>query len=188
MSDSAERRNLCLGTHRTDRGDTPMAKFMDVHSGFEGVTAAQLEEAHRADLKIEAEEGVHFEKVWLDTEAVKAFWLSTGPREESSMGLHERACHPVSAVDQTGTEAWVHGTGVRGSARVGGHPPRNPGSLVPDAGCGRIDAMSTVAIVSPGYMGAGLGWALRQGGARVVPPVHGRSERTGRLAAEAGLE
>jgi len=48
--------------------------------------------------------------------------------------------------------------------------------------------MSTVAIVSPGYMGAGLGWALREGGARVVATVRGRSERTRRLAEQAGLE
>jgi 3-hydroxyisobutyrate dehydrogenase-like beta-hydroxyacid dehydrogenase len=48
--------------------------------------------------------------------------------------------------------------------------------------------MSTVAIVSPGYMGAGLGWALREGGARVVATVEGRSARTRRLAEEAGLE
>ena len=31
-----------------------MAKFMDVHSGFHGVTGEQLAEAHEADLKIEA--------------------------------------------------------------------------------------------------------------------------------------
>jgi len=42
----------------------------------------------------------------------------------------------------------------------------------------------TVAIVSPGHMGSGLGWALRQGGARVVSTVDGRSARTVRLAAE----
>jgi 3-hydroxyisobutyrate dehydrogenase-like beta-hydroxyacid dehydrogenase len=48
--------------------------------------------------------------------------------------------------------------------------------------------MSTVAIVSPGFMGAGLGWALRKGGARVVATVHGRSARTRRLAEDAGLE
>jgi 3-hydroxyisobutyrate dehydrogenase-like beta-hydroxyacid dehydrogenase len=48
--------------------------------------------------------------------------------------------------------------------------------------------MSTVAIVSPGYMGAGLGWALREGGARVVATVRGRSDRTRRLAEQAGLE
>jgi len=48
--------------------------------------------------------------------------------------------------------------------------------------------MTTVGIVSPGQMGAGLGWALREGGARVVATVRGRSARTGRLAEEAGLE
>jgi 3-hydroxyisobutyrate dehydrogenase-like beta-hydroxyacid dehydrogenase len=37
-------------------------------------------------------------------------------------------------------------------------------------------------------MGAGLGWALREGGARVVATVRGRSERSRRLAGEAGLE
>jgi 3-hydroxyisobutyrate dehydrogenase-like beta-hydroxyacid dehydrogenase len=46
--------------------------------------------------------------------------------------------------------------------------------------------MVTVAIVSPGHMGAGLGGALRAGGARVVATTAGRSERTRRLAA--GLE
>jgi 3-hydroxyisobutyrate dehydrogenase-like beta-hydroxyacid dehydrogenase len=48
--------------------------------------------------------------------------------------------------------------------------------------------MTTVAIVSPGFMGAGLGWALREGGARVVATVSGRSARTARLAGDAGLE
>jgi 3-hydroxyisobutyrate dehydrogenase-like beta-hydroxyacid dehydrogenase len=48
--------------------------------------------------------------------------------------------------------------------------------------------MPTVAIVSPGFMGAGLGWALRLGGARVVATVHGRSARTRRHAEDAGLE
>ena len=48
--------------------------------------------------------------------------------------------------------------------------------------------MTTVAIVSPGFMGAGLGSALRAGGARVVVTVEGRSARTRRLAEQAGLE
>jgi 3-hydroxyisobutyrate dehydrogenase-like beta-hydroxyacid dehydrogenase len=46
----------------------------------------------------------------------------------------------------------------------------------------------TTAIVSAGYMGAGLGGALRSGGERVVATVAGRSARTRRLAEEAGLE
>jgi 3-hydroxyisobutyrate dehydrogenase-like beta-hydroxyacid dehydrogenase len=53
---------------------------------------------------------------------------------------------------------------------------------------GTIDRMTTVALVSPGHMGAGLGGALRSGGARVVATVTGRTPRTRRLAEEAGLE
>jgi 3-hydroxyisobutyrate dehydrogenase-like beta-hydroxyacid dehydrogenase len=48
--------------------------------------------------------------------------------------------------------------------------------------------MTTVAIVSAGFMGAGLGGALRAGGARVVVTLDGRSARTRRLAADAGLD
>jgi hypothetical protein len=39
-----------------------MTRYMDVHSGFVGVTAQQLKEAHERDLAIEADEGVHFER------------------------------------------------------------------------------------------------------------------------------
>lgn len=48
--------------------------------------------------------------------------------------------------------------------------------------------MTTVGIMSPGFMGAGLGWALQAGGARVVATLDARSVRTGRLAREAGIE
>ena len=75
-----------------------MAKFMDVHSGFVGVTGDQLAEAHDADLKIEDEEGVHFERAWLDPESGKVFCLSTAPSKEAVMRIHERAGHPTSEV------------------------------------------------------------------------------------------
>jgi hypothetical protein len=74
-----------------------MAQFMDVHSGFVGVTAEQLKEAHEADLAIEAAGG-HFERAWLDPESGKVFCLSTGPSKEAVMRVHERAGHPVSEV------------------------------------------------------------------------------------------
>ncbi len=45
-----------------------------------------------------------------------------------------------------------------------------------------------IGIVSAGAMGAGLGGALRAGGARVVTTLQGRSPRTSRLAEAAGLE
>ena len=75
-----------------------MATFMDVHKGFVGVTEEQLQQAHQADLDIEADEGVHFEKAWLDPESGKVFCLSTGPSKEAVMRIHERAGHPTSEV------------------------------------------------------------------------------------------
>jgi 3-hydroxyisobutyrate dehydrogenase-like beta-hydroxyacid dehydrogenase len=48
--------------------------------------------------------------------------------------------------------------------------------------------VATVGIVSPGAMGSAVGSALLRGGARVVSTLEGRSERTARLAREAGIE
>ena len=81
-----------------------MAKFMDVHSGFHGVTEAELDAAHAADLKIEAEEGVHFERAWLDPEQGKVFCLSTGPSKEAVQRIHERAGHPTTEIYELTTE------------------------------------------------------------------------------------
>jgi hypothetical protein len=79
-------------------GGQAMAKFMDVHDGFFGVTADQLREAHDADLAIEDDEGVHFERAWLDPKAGKVFCLATGPSKEAVMKIHERAGHPTPEV------------------------------------------------------------------------------------------
>ena len=75
-----------------------MAKFMDVHSGFVGVTEDQLAEAHRQDLAVEKDEGVHFERAWLDPDSGKVFCLSEGPSKEAVMRVHEKAGHPTSEV------------------------------------------------------------------------------------------
>jgi 3-hydroxyisobutyrate dehydrogenase-like beta-hydroxyacid dehydrogenase len=48
--------------------------------------------------------------------------------------------------------------------------------------------VQVVGIVSAGAMGGALGARLREGGARVVVALDGRSARTHRLAADAGLE
>jgi len=75
-----------------------MATFMDVHSGFYGVTAEQLKDAHQADLDIEHDEGVHFAHAWMDPEAGKVFCLATGPTRESVLRIHERAGHPTPEI------------------------------------------------------------------------------------------
>jgi hypothetical protein len=78
--------------------EAAMAKYMDVHSGFFGVTAEQLAEAHQADLDIEGSEGVHFQQAWLDPDAGKVFCLATGPSREAVLRIHERAGHPTSEI------------------------------------------------------------------------------------------
>jgi len=75
-----------------------VATFMDVHSGFVGVTAQQLKEAHERDLAIEGDEGVHFERAWLDPVAGKVFCLATGPSRDAVLRIHERAGHATNEV------------------------------------------------------------------------------------------
>jgi hypothetical protein len=79
-------------------GRPEMAKFMDVHSGFVGVSGEQLREAHERDLAVEKDEGVHFERAWLDAESGKVFCLATGPSKEAVIRIHERAGHPPAEV------------------------------------------------------------------------------------------
>ena len=81
-----------------------MAKFVDIHSGFVGLTAEEFLAAHEADLKIEAEEGVHHERAWLDPASGKAFCLITGPSRDAVMRIHERAGHPTPEVYELTTE------------------------------------------------------------------------------------
>src|SRR3954471_11028716 len=80
------------------RSEGHMARFMDIHEGFFGVTAQQLAEAHQRDLDNEEQEGVHYEHAWLDPESGKVFCLATGPSKEAVMRVHERAGHPTPEV------------------------------------------------------------------------------------------
>ena len=81
-----------------------MAKFMDVHSGFVGVTEDQLRAAHERDLAVEAEQGVHFERAWLDPESGKVFCLSSGPSREAVLRVHDRAGHPAEEIYEVPVE------------------------------------------------------------------------------------
>jgi Protein of unknown function (DUF4242) len=81
-----------------------MAKFMDVHSGFTGVTEDQLRAAHEQDLAIEGAEGVHFERAWFDPAAGKVFCLSTGPSKEAVLRVHDKAGHPTAEIYEVPVE------------------------------------------------------------------------------------
>lgn len=75
-----------------------MMKFMDVHSGFVGVSEQELREAHDQDLANESKEGVHFEHAWLDPESGKVFCLSTGPSKDAVLRVHEMSGHPTQEI------------------------------------------------------------------------------------------
>src|SRR5256885_14624101 len=61
-------------------------------------------------------------------------------------------------------------------------PPR------PLASSATISPMTTVGMHGAGHMGAGLGWALREGGARVVTTLAGRAPPARKKVAGAGPE
>ena len=75
-----------------------MKTFMDVHDGFVGVSAEQFADADRLDVDIQRDEGVTYERAWLDADSGKAFCLATGPSREAVMRIHERAGHPTPQV------------------------------------------------------------------------------------------
>ncbi|HEY7282786.1 MAG TPA: nickel-binding protein [Actinomycetota bacterium] len=75
-----------------------MPTYMDVHSGFVGLSATAFQAAHEADLAIQDDEGAVFERAWLDPVSGKAFCLITGPSREAVKRIHERAGHPTDEV------------------------------------------------------------------------------------------
>ena len=81
-----------------------MAKFMDVHRGMTGLTEEQLKEAHAADLAIEGEEGVHFERAWADPASGVVYCLSDAPDAEAVQRVHERAGHRADEIHRVTLE------------------------------------------------------------------------------------
>lgn len=68
-----------------------MPMFMDVHSVAGGVAAADVADAHRADLATQGEYGVNYLRYWIDEEAGKIFCLVDAPSAEAAATVHEKA-------------------------------------------------------------------------------------------------
>lgn len=77
-----------------------MSRFMDVHHGMQGITADQLKQAHLADLAIEKEEGVHFERAWADPQAGIVYCLSEAPSAEAVQRIHTRTGHEADEIHE----------------------------------------------------------------------------------------
>jgi Protein of unknown function (DUF4242) len=66
--------------------------FLDVHEfGAGNVTAQAVAEAHRKDLAVEGEFGVHFLNYWVDELNGKVLCLSEGPNAEAVRETHRKA-------------------------------------------------------------------------------------------------
>ena len=80
-------------------------KFMDVHTGMQGITPEGLMEAHNADLAIQGEEGVDFQHAWADPDTGMVWCVSEAPNADAVRRIHERAGHPADEVYPVPVEA-----------------------------------------------------------------------------------
>jgi hypothetical protein len=73
-------------------------KFMDVHTGMQGIDQATLAAAHKLDTDIEASENVKFLHAWADPTSGKVFCLSEAPDKDAVLRVHDRAGHPTDEI------------------------------------------------------------------------------------------
>ncbi|MGW7406977.1 SCO4226 family nickel-binding protein [Streptomyces sp. NPDC054833] len=83
-----------------------MTQFMDIHHGWKGITAEQLQQAHDADQAIEKDEGVHFERAWADPESGTVYCLSEAPSPEAIQRIHERTGHRADEIHPVPLSIW----------------------------------------------------------------------------------
>lgn len=81
-----------------------MATYIDIHSGFVHATQAELRAAHESRVHIQGDEGVRFERAWLDPERGMVFCLCTAPSKEAVLRVHERSGHPAADVYEVAFE------------------------------------------------------------------------------------
>jgi uncharacterized protein DUF4242 len=69
-----------------------MPLFMDIHEHLpEGATAADVADAHSADLRVQDDHEVRYLKYWVDDAAGKVFCLVDAPDAESAARVHREA-------------------------------------------------------------------------------------------------
>ena len=68
-----------------------MALFMDVHSIDGGVSAADVAEAHQADLETQSRYGVSYLRYWVDERAGKIFCLVDADSAADASRVHREA-------------------------------------------------------------------------------------------------
>ena len=68
-----------------------MSLFMDVHTIEGGVSAADVAQAHQADLETQTKYGVSYLRYWVDESAGKIFCLVEADSAEDANTVHREA-------------------------------------------------------------------------------------------------
>ena len=68
-----------------------MSLFMDVHTIEGGVSAADVADAHKADLERQGKYGVSYLRYWVDESAGKIFCLVEADSAEDANTVHREA-------------------------------------------------------------------------------------------------
>jgi hypothetical protein len=69
-----------------------MPLYMDVHQQLpEGATAADVAQAHMADLSVQEKYGVRYINYWVDADAGKVFCLVEAPDADAAHACHREA-------------------------------------------------------------------------------------------------
>jgi hypothetical protein len=64
---------------------------MDEHRKIEGLTAEAVAGAHKRDLEVQGEFGVHYHSYWFDEASGKVFCLVEAPSKEAAEEVHRKA-------------------------------------------------------------------------------------------------
>lgn len=68
-----------------------MPLYMDEHRKIEGLTAEAVAGAHKRDLEVQGEFGVHYHSYWFDEASGKVFCLVEAPSKEAAEEVHRKA-------------------------------------------------------------------------------------------------
>ena len=77
-----------------------MPLFMDHHRNVEGLTAAEVAEAHGKDVEVQDKYGVKYHKYWFNEDTGEIWCLAEAPDKEAAVAVH-REGHGLVAEEIT---------------------------------------------------------------------------------------
>jgi hypothetical protein len=68
-----------------------MPLYMDIHKHIEGLTAKDVIDAHKKDLKVQKKHGVKYLNYWYNAKDGTVFCLCNAPNKEAAEAVHREA-------------------------------------------------------------------------------------------------